>query len=145
MWKWTFGILLTACTPGQAKQNSSDVISDYEWEAGAEEPRIQFGEVYCATGGESGVLLTFISIEANDPQGASDLKEGEWSAYDKESEQLLVTDALYCDGQECLYSYHAEQYPEIPCSRLENFSFWATVWDWSGNEAETFELDVIVN
>ena len=127
-----------------SKQNSSDVISDYEWESGAEEPQIQYGEVYCATGEESGVLLTFITVEADDPQGASDLKEGEWNAFEKDGGQMVATDVLYCDGQECIYSYHAEQYPEIPCALLDECRFWATVWDWSGNEAETYELDVVV-
>ena len=142
MWK---GLLLTgvmACTPGQAKQNGDDVISDYEWEPGATEPLIQNGEVYC-TVGESGVVITYINVIANDPQGVSDLKEGEWTAYNIETGSEIFSDALYCDGQECIYSYHAEQIPTLPCSRLEDFAFWATVWDWSGNETEPLELTVL--
>jgi len=142
MWKGPLLMGLMACAPGQAKQNGDDVISDYEWEPGATEPLIQNGEVYC-TVGESGVVLTYINVIANDPQGVSDLKEGEWTAYDIETGSEIFSDALYCDGQECIYSYHAEQIPTLPCSRLEDFAFWATVWDWSGNETEPLELTVL--
>ena len=142
MWKGLLLMGLMACAPGQAKQNGDDVISDYEWEPGATEPLIQNGEVYC-TVGESGVVVTYINVIANDPQGVSDLKEGEWTAYDIETGSEVFSDALYCDGQECIYSYHAEQIPTLPCSRLEDFAFWATVWDWSGNETEPLELTVL--
>ena len=130
-----------ACTPAQVKQ-SEEAISDYEWEPGATEPVIQNGQVYCETG-SSGVTVTYINVRAADPQGVSDLKEGEWSAYDLETDQLIFSDPLYCDGQECIYSYHANQIPELPCSRLTDFVFWATVWDWSGNETEPLQLTVL--
>lgn len=142
MWKGVLLMGVMACAPGQAKQNGDDVVSDYEWEPGATEPLIQNGEVYC-TVGESGVVVTYINVIANDPQGVSDLKEGEWTAYDMETGSEVFSDALYCDGQECIYSYHAEQIPTLPCSRLEDFAFWATVWDWSGNETEPLELTVL--
>mgnify|MGYP006106998195 FL=1 len=133
--------VMIGCTPGQSKQ-SGDAISDYQWEPGATEPRIQNGEVYCATD-ESGVVLTFINVTADDPQGVSDLKEGEWFAYNLESDELITSDVLYCDGQECIYSYHAEQVPELPCRQLTEFAFWAVVWDWSGNETPPLELNVL--
>ena len=101
--------VIIGCAPGQTKQ-SGDAISDYQWDPGATEPRIQNGEVYCATD-ESGVVLTFINVTADDPQGVSDLKEGEWFAYNLDSDELITSDVLYCDGQECIYSYHAEQFP----------------------------------
>ena len=142
MWRGLLGVGLCACSPGQAKQSGNDVVSDYEWDPGATEPMIQNGTVYCETG-NAGVTVTFINVIANDPQGVSDLKEGEWSAYDIESGQLIFSDPLYCDGQECIYSYHAEQIPDLPCSRLTEFEFWAVVWDWSGNETEPLELTVI--
>lgn len=131
-----------ACTPGQAKQNGGDVISDYQWEPGATEPVIEYGEVYCTTS-DSDTLLTFINVQAIDPQGAADLKEGTWSAYRIANDELVVTDVLYCDGQECIYSFHAAQYPELPCAQLEEFYFLATVTDWSGNQTETVELEVL--
>ena len=132
---------LLGCTPGTAKQ-SGDAISDYEWEPGATEPIIQNGEVYCTTG-VSGVTLTYINVIANDPQGLSDLKEGEWFAYSLETDELIASDVLYCDGQECIYSYHAEQYPSLPCRQLSEFAFWAVVWDWSGNETTPMQLTVL--
>ena len=98
--------------------------------------------MYCTTS-DSGTLLTFINVRADDPQGASDLKEGTWSAYRVANDELVISDVLYCDNQECIYSYHAEQYPEVPCSQLNEFYFWATVVDWSGNETETMELEVL--
>jgi|GEM_PF-5885829 len=133
--------MLIGCTPGQAKQ-SGDAISDYQWEPGATEPRIQNGEVYCGTD-ESGVVLTFINVTADDPQGISDLKEGDWFAYNLGSDELIASDALYCDGQECIYSFTAEQIPEVPCRQLTEFVFWAVVRDWSGNETQPLELDVL--
>ena len=139
---FVFSMFAAACSPGQAKQNGGDVISDYQWEPGETTPRIQYGEVYCTTS-DSGSLLTFINVQADDPQGASDLKEGEWSAYRTANDELVVTDVLYCDGQECIYSFHAEQYPEIPCSQLTEFYFLASVVDWSGNETESMELEVL--
>ena len=142
MWRSIFALSLIACTPGQAKESGSDVISDYEWEPGATDPLIQNGEVYCTTGA-SDVVITYINVTALDPQGVSDLKEGEWTAYDIDTGEEVFTDALYCDGQECIYSYHAEQIPELPCSQLTEFTFWATVWDWSGNETEPLELTVL--
>ena len=142
MWKNLCVLSLMACAPGQAKESDGDVISDYEWEPGATDPLIQNGEVYCTTG-SSEVNVTYINVIANDPQGVSDLKEGEWTAYDLETDELIFTDVLYCDGQECIYSYHADQIPELPCSQLTNFAFWATVWDWSGNETDPLELTVL--
>ena len=139
---WVVFTLLSGCALGQAKQNGDEVISDYEWEPGATDPRIKYGEVYCENT-DAGVVLTFINVTADDPQGVSDLKEGEWSAYEKQSGALVTSDVLYCDGQECIYSFHASQYPEIPCSQLTTFEFWAVVWDWSGNETEPLELNVL--
>ena len=31
MWRSIFALSLIACTPGQARESGSDVISDYEW------------------------------------------------------------------------------------------------------------------
>ena len=143
MYKWTsVFVVLCACTPGQAKQSDNDIISDYQWEPGEETPRVQSGSVYCQMD-PAGFYIVFINVTADDPQGASDLKEGLWSANPIGSDTPIIEDVLYCDGQECIYSFHAQQYPEVPCALLTDFEFWAEVVDYSGNHTDPFQLDVL--
>ena len=106
-------------------------------------PSSSKNEVYCTTGA-SDVVITHINVTALDPQGVSDLKEGEWTAYDIDTGEEIFTDALYCDGQECIYSYHAEQIPELPCSQL-TILLWATVWDWSGTKPNHWSSPFLVS
>jgi hypothetical protein len=135
-------LLLTACNPGQSKNTDEDVISTWEWEPGAESPKIASGEVWCEMS-DAGFHVFFLDVNANDPQGASDLDEGTWSAFAPDVAEALVTDALYCDGQECIYSFHAEQHLDIPCQLIQDFVFVAEIFDYSGNSTGEFELDVL--
>lgn len=130
-----------ACNPGKVADEAEE-ISDWNWEAGAQEPAIGSGQVYCETGA-SGVTVFFIEVVANDPQGASDLKEGVWRAFGEGQEDPVVEDLLYCDQQECLYSFHADQYPEIACALIQDFRFTAEVFDYSGNSTGEIELTVL--
>ena len=134
-------LAMMACTPGQAKQSGTD-YSNYEWEEGAQTPKIFGGEVYC-TFDEAGFYLFFIDVFVGDPQGSSDIKEGNWYAYLGDSTDILESDTLVCDGQECLSSFNADVYPSIPCAQLKDFRFEADILDYSGNRTEMFELTVL--
>ena len=136
-------LVLIACEPGQAKNNADEeVISEWEWEPGDTEPRIADGQVWCEND-SAGFYLFFIEVNANDPQGASDLKEGAWRVFSEGSSSPVVEDVLYCDGQDCIYSFTANQYPDIPCQLIESFRFVAEIFDYSGNSTGEFELTVL--
>lgn len=135
-------LMLTACDPGQAKNTDETVISEWEWEPGDTEPRIASGEVRCEND-DAGFYVFYLEVNANDPQGASDLKEGIWRAFSQGSSTPIAEDVLYCDVQECIYSFTADQYPEIPCQLIQDFSFTAEIFDYDGNSTGEFELTVL--
>ena len=126
---------------GQAKNTNEAVISEWEWEPGDTEPRIASGEVWCEND-IAGFYIFFLEVNANDPQGANDLDDGVWRALAQGSSEPIVEDVLYCDGQECIYSFTADQYPEIPCPLIQDFTFVAEIFDYSGNSTGEFTLTV---
>ena len=134
-------LILVACDPGQAKNKNEAVISEWEWEPGDTEPRIASGEVWCEND-SAGFYIFFLEVNANDPQGANDLDDGVWKTFAEGSSEPIVEDVLYCDGQECIYSFTADQYPEVPCPLIQDFTFVAEIFDYSGNSTGEFTLTV---
>ena len=135
-------LLLTACNPGEAKDGDGDVISTYEWEPGAKAPRIASGKVWCEMS-SAGLYIFFLEVNANDPQGASDLEQGIWRVYSPDVSEALVEDVLYCDGQDCIYSFHADQHLDIPCQLIEDFIFIAEIFDYARHSTGEFELNIL--
>lgn len=133
-------LLGVSCGSGKVADNEEE-ISDWNWEPGATDPKISRGSIHCETS-EAGLILFFISVTANDPQGASDLKDGYWRAYNQAG-QLVVEDVLYCDGTECINSFHADQYQEIACAFIQDFRFTGEVFDYSGNSTGEFDLEAL--
>ncbi len=134
-------VLLVACEPGKVVESNDDSLF-FEWEEGDEAPRIANGHIYCQYDAAE-FYVFYINVTADDPQGASDIKDGVWRAYPEDSEQELADDVLVCDGNECLYSFHAEQYPEIACELLNTYRFEAEIFDWQGNSTENFDLLIL--
>ena len=133
------------CEPGKVMENNDDSVF-FEWEEGEEAPRIAGGHIYCEYD-PAEFFVFYINVTADDPQGASDIKEGVWRGYSEEpateDEEPLVEDVLICDGSECIYSFHAVQYPEIACELLPGYYFEAEVFDWQGNSTDSFELLIL--
>jgi hypothetical protein len=134
-------IFLVACEPGKVVESNDDSLF-FEWEEGDEAPRIANGHIYCQFDAAE-FFVFYINVTADDPQGASDIKDGLWRAFDPDEEDALVDDVLVCDGSECLYSFHAEQYPEIACELLSNYRFEAEIFDWQGNSTGSFDLLIL--
>jgi len=137
---WLVIGLLIGCEPGKVGDVNDDAIF-FEWEEGDEAPRIAEGHIYCEYDSAE-FYVFYINVTADDPQGASDIKEGVWSAY-SDTNEALVDDILFCDGNECIYSFHAEQYPDIACELIQDYRFEAEVFDWQDNSTGAFDLLIL--
>ena len=137
-----FLFLLLGCEPGKVSETNDEAVY-FEWEEGDDAPRIAQGHIYCEMD-PADFYVFYISVLADDPQGASDICTGcgVWRAYN-EAESMLVEDSLICDGNDCVYSFHAEQYPEIPCQLLDTFRFEAELFDYNENSTGVFDLQVL--
>ena len=136
-----FLFLLLGCEPGKVGETNDEAIY-FEWEEGDDAPRIAQGHIYCEFDAAE-FYVFYISVLADDPQGASDIKEGVWRGYSDDSSSVLVEDVLICDGNDCVYSFHADQYPQIPCELLQDFRFEAEIFDWQQNSTGVFDLQVL--
>ena len=104
------------------------------------------GRIWCNQGvDEMGpVYLFFLEAEAADPQGDLDLAdEADWTATLIQGGQVMVEDVLYWEEGKYVYSFHEDQYPNIKCSELNNFRFLVQSSDWSGNQSNEIELDIL--
>ena len=76
--------------------------------------------------------------------GVETLEQGcQMHGIDAETIEALVDDILFCDGNECIYSFHAEQYPDIACELIQDYRFEAEVFDWQDNSTGAFDLLIL--
>lgn len=109
-------------------------------------PVLTDGRIWCNEGvDEAGpVELFFLEVEALDPQGELDLyDEATWTATLAQDGQVMIEDFLYLENGIYVYSFHQDQHPNIKCDELSMFRFIAQTTDWSGNESNLLELEII--
>jgi hypothetical protein len=109
-------------------------------------PVVTSGSVWCNTGvDENGpTSLFFLEAYAQDPQGDLDLyTEATWTATIIENDQLMVEDFLYWEDGKYVYSFHQDQQPNIKCDELSRFRFTVQTTDWSGNQSNIIDLEVL--
>ncbi len=143
------GAALVACNTGKGSVDDDDddggggVGGDGTDFPDETSPVITEGYIWCAPGSDSSGFLFFVEVQADDPQGVSNLAEfgSIVRGYTLEESLVFEDEGMVCEDGECVWSFRDGIYPPITCATADDYKFTAQLKDEDGNIGPELDLE----